>query len=108
MIPLVGQAIAIGDARPFVSALLVLDPDVAPQWAADNGIDVSTLEELADDGLAGLSPIEGVPVTIFVKPDGTVHAVYTGFSGPATGAPAGEGNRAPTRRGGGCTGDGGH
>jgi thiol-disulfide isomerase/thioredoxin len=46
----------------------------------------STLEELADDGLAGLSPIEGVPVTIFVKPDGTVHAVYTGFSGPATGA----------------------
>ena len=46
----------------------------------------STLEELADEGLAGLSPIEGVPVTIFVKPDGTVHAVYTGFSGPATGA----------------------
>lgn len=45
-----------------------------------------TLEDLADEGLAGLSPIEGVPVTIFVKPDGTVHAVYTGFSGPATGA----------------------
>ncbi len=46
----------------------------------------STLEKLADEGLAGLSPIEGVPVTIFVNPDGTVHAVYTGFSGPATGA----------------------
>ena len=46
----------------------------------------STLEELANEGLAGLSPIEGVPVTIFVNPDGTVHAVYTGFSGPATGA----------------------
>ena len=45
-----------------------------------------TLEDLADEGLAGLSPIEGVPVTIFVKPDGTFHAVYTGFSGPATGA----------------------
>jgi thiol-disulfide isomerase/thioredoxin len=46
----------------------------------------STLEELASEGLAGLSAIEGVPVTVFVKPDGTVHAVYTGFSGPATGA----------------------
>ena len=46
----------------------------------------STLEELADEGLAGLSSIEGVPVTIFVNPDRTVHAVYTGFSGPATGA----------------------
>ena len=28
MIPLVGQACAIGDQRPFVSALVVLDPDV--------------------------------------------------------------------------------
>jgi hypothetical protein len=46
----------------------------------------STLEELAAEGLAGLSPIEGVPVTIFVKLDGTVHAVCTCFSGPATGA----------------------
>ena len=47
MIPLVGQAIAIGDARPFVSALVVLDPDVAPGWAAANGLEGS-LEELAE------------------------------------------------------------
>ncbi len=47
MIPLVGQAIAIGDQRPFVSALVVLDPDVAPQWAAGKGIEGS-LEELAE------------------------------------------------------------
>ena len=46
----------------------------------------SKLDELASEGLAGLTRIEGVPVTIFVKPDGTVHAIYTGFSGPATGA----------------------
>ena len=45
----------------------------------------STLEELAMEGLDGLSPIEGVPVTIFLNRDGTVHAVYSGFSGPATG-----------------------
>jgi thiol-disulfide isomerase/thioredoxin len=43
----------------------------------------SRLEDLATDGLAGLSPIEGVPVTVFVNRDGTVHAVYTGFAGPA-------------------------
>ena len=45
----------------------------------------SRLADLAKQGLAGLSPIEGVPVTVFVNRDGTVHAVYTGFSGPATG-----------------------
>ena len=45
----------------------------------------SRLEDIASEGLAGLSAIEGVPVTIFVNRDGTVHAVYTGFSGPAAG-----------------------
>lgn len=49
MMPLVGQAIAIGDQRPFVSALVVLDPDVAPQWAANNDIDFTTLEALAEE-----------------------------------------------------------
>ncbi|MCB1030650.1 MAG: long-chain fatty acid--CoA ligase [Acidimicrobiales bacterium] len=47
MIPLVGQAAAIGDQRPFVSALVVLDPDVAPAWAARNGLEGLSLEELA-------------------------------------------------------------
>ena len=48
MIPLVGQACAIGDQRPFVSALLVLDPEVAPAWAAQNGIEFDSLAELAE------------------------------------------------------------
>ena len=47
LIPLVGQAIAIGDRRPFVSALVVLDPDMAPQWATNKGIEFASLEELA-------------------------------------------------------------
>ena len=38
-IPLVGQACAIGDQRPFVAALVVLDPEVAPVWAKANGIE---------------------------------------------------------------------
>lgn len=47
MIPLVAQAAAIGDRRPFVSALLVLDPEVAPVWAKENGIEFSSLADLA-------------------------------------------------------------
>ena len=31
--PLIGQAIAIGDRRPYNVALIVLDPDFAPVWA---------------------------------------------------------------------------
>lgn len=45
----------------------------------------SDLNDLAGEGLAGLRSIRGVPVTVFVNPDGTTHAVYSGFSGPATG-----------------------
>jgi len=48
-VPLVGQAAAIGDNRPFVSALVVLDADVAPVWAKQHGIEFSSLDELADD-----------------------------------------------------------
>ena len=44
---LIGQACAIGEARPYVSALLVLDPDVAPAWAKARGIEATTLADLA-------------------------------------------------------------
>jgi long-chain acyl-CoA synthetase len=36
--PLVGQACVIGDAKPYLVALIVLDGDVAPAWAARNGV----------------------------------------------------------------------
>jgi long-chain acyl-CoA synthetase len=49
MIPLVGQACAIGDNRKYIAALLVLDPDVSPIWAAAHGKGDRTLAELADD-----------------------------------------------------------
>lgn len=48
MIPLVGQAAAIGDKRPFVSAIVVLDPEVAPAWAKANSIEFDSLAELAE------------------------------------------------------------
>jgi long-chain acyl-CoA synthetase len=47
MIPLVGQAAAIGDGRPFVSALVVLDPEVAPAWAKSQGVEFDSLADLA-------------------------------------------------------------
>jgi long-chain acyl-CoA synthetase len=48
MIPLVGQAFAVGDGRPYVAALVVLDPDVVPGWAQREGIGFATLAELAE------------------------------------------------------------
>jgi long-chain acyl-CoA synthetase len=47
--PLVGQAAAIGNGRPFNTALIVLDPDFAPVWAAQNGLEGKSLEELATE-----------------------------------------------------------
>jgi long-chain acyl-CoA synthetase len=48
-IPLIGQAAAIGDARKFVSAILVLDPEAATVWAKEHGRESATLAELAVD-----------------------------------------------------------
>ena len=45
--PLIGQAICIGDARPYNTALIVLDADFAPQWAARHGLEGKSLEALA-------------------------------------------------------------
>ncbi|HSL73395.1 MAG TPA: AMP-dependent synthetase/ligase, partial [Ilumatobacteraceae bacterium] len=48
-IPLIGQAAAIGDARKFVSAILVLDPEAAAVWAATHDKQGASLTELAAD-----------------------------------------------------------
>jgi long-chain acyl-CoA synthetase len=47
--PLVAQAAVIGDNQPYLVALLVLDPEVAPAWAAARGITGKSLAELALD-----------------------------------------------------------
>jgi long-chain acyl-CoA synthetase len=36
--PLVAHAVTIGDRRPYLTALLVLDEETAPLWARSNGI----------------------------------------------------------------------
>jgi long-subunit acyl-CoA synthetase (AMP-forming) len=45
--PLIGQAICVGDGRPYNVALITLDPDVAPGFAQQNGIDDASFESLA-------------------------------------------------------------
>ena len=47
--PLIGQAIAIGDGRPCNVALITLDPDFAPVFAQQNGIEDLSLADLAGE-----------------------------------------------------------
>ncbi len=47
--PLIGQAAAIGDGRPYNTALIVLDADFAPVWATQHGLEGSSLEQLATE-----------------------------------------------------------
>ena len=47
--PLIGQATAIADQRPYNVALIVLDPDYAPVWAKQNGLEGKSVEDLATE-----------------------------------------------------------
>jgi long-chain acyl-CoA synthetase len=49
--PLIGQALAFGDRRPYVVALITLDGEVAPVWAAAHGVDTTDLAALAEHPL---------------------------------------------------------
>lgn len=39
--PVVGQVVVVGDQKPFISALITLDPEMLPTWLANNGLDGS-------------------------------------------------------------------
>ena len=47
--PIIGQIAVIGDARPYNTALVVLDADFAPAFAAQQGIEGRSLEQLAGE-----------------------------------------------------------
>ncbi len=49
--PLIGQAVCIGDRRPYNVALLVLDPDAAGRWAAGRGRSAVVADLAADADL---------------------------------------------------------
>ncbi|HEX6743100.1 MAG TPA: long-chain fatty acid--CoA ligase [Solirubrobacteraceae bacterium] len=58
--PLIGQAACIGDGRSYNTALIVLDSDFAPAWAAQHGIEDASLEALAHNDAMRAAVQEGV------------------------------------------------
>jgi len=36
--PIVGQVVVVGDQKPFIAALVTLDPEMLPAWLANNGL----------------------------------------------------------------------
>jgi long-subunit acyl-CoA synthetase (AMP-forming) len=69
---LIGQACCLGDRRPYNVALVVLDPDVSAQWAAEHGIEASPaamaehetviaeIERAVEDANSHLSRVEQI------------------------------------------------
>ena len=48
--PLISQAMVVGDAQPFIAALITIDPEAFPAWKSRNGNDASaSVGDLADD-----------------------------------------------------------
>ena len=39
--PIVGQVVAVGDQKPFIGALITLDPEMLPAWLANNKLDAT-------------------------------------------------------------------
>ena len=58
--PLIGQACVIGDRRAYNTALIVLDADFAPAYAAKAGIEDSSLEALSADDRVRAVVQEGI------------------------------------------------
>jgi long-chain acyl-CoA synthetase len=47
--PLISQAVVVGDGRPFIGALLTLEPEAFARWAQERGSSGATIAQLARD-----------------------------------------------------------
>ena len=61
--PVIGQVMAIGDAKPYNVALITLDPDVAPAFAQQHGEEAVLAEvqrgvDAANEGMARVEEIK--------------------------------------------------
>ncbi len=56
--PLVGQVVVAGDRRPFISALITLDPEMLKVWLANNGQDSAMTLEQASQNPAVLAEVQ--------------------------------------------------
>lgn len=61
--PLIDQVCCIGDGRPYNTALISLDADFAPQWAAKDGVEDASIASLSQNAelleLVGAAVDEG-------------------------------------------------
>jgi long-chain acyl-CoA synthetase len=47
--PLISQAIVVGDGRPFIAALIALDPEATSTWADGHGLSGAPVAQLTDN-----------------------------------------------------------
>jgi long-chain acyl-CoA synthetase len=60
LVPLIGQACAVGDGRPYIAALLVLDPDQARAFASQHDISHTSMDDLVHDAQVHAAIAQGV------------------------------------------------
>ncbi len=56
--PLVGQVVVVGDKKPFISALVTLDPEMLPVWLNNNDEDAGMSVEEATTNTAVLAEVQ--------------------------------------------------
>ncbi|MFT4219375.1 MAG: long-chain fatty acid--CoA ligase [Microbacterium sp.] len=51
--PIVGQVVVVGDQKPFIGALVTLDPEMLPTWLGNNGLpaDMPLTDAAADEAV---------------------------------------------------------
>ncbi|MFD4421496.1 AMP-dependent synthetase/ligase [Agromyces sp. NPDC058484] len=56
--PLIGQVVVVGDKKPFISALVTLDPEMLPVWLNNNDEDAGMSVEEASTNAAVLAEVQ--------------------------------------------------
>jgi long-chain acyl-CoA synthetase len=56
--PVVGQVVVVGDKKPFIAALITLDPEMLPTWLENNGQDKNLSLAEASKNAAVLAEIQ--------------------------------------------------
>jgi long-chain acyl-CoA synthetase len=56
--PLIGQVVVVGDKKPFIAALITLDPEMLPTWLKNNHQDASLTVEQASTNPAVLAEVQ--------------------------------------------------
>jgi len=56
--PLIGQVVVVGDKKPFIAALITLDPEMLPTWLKNNHQDAGLTVEQASTNPAVLAEVQ--------------------------------------------------